>query len=325
MVQFELPPYRPPSEAQSLLIRATKGCPWNKCAFCSMYKNTKFELRPVDDVKQDILALKRLTEEVKEWAWKMGYGDRIGQAAAYNGIFWLDDDGAVRTAFIGDSNSPIMKTEDFAQIIEFLYQTFPTLERVTSYARAHTIRRKKLEELKRWKDAGLSRLHIGLESGDDELLAYVKKGLTAEMAIEAGRKVNESGISLCEYVVLGLGGPDRWQQHAEGTARVLNAINPDFIRVRTLRLEPLAPLYEKQQQGEFRLSSPEEVLTEERRLIENLEVTSEFVSDHVTNYLPINGKLPQDKERMLEYIDAVLAAPAELKIRMLQPEELRHL
>jgi radical SAM superfamily enzyme YgiQ (UPF0313 family) len=231
----------------------------------------------------------------------------------------------VRRAFIGDSNSIIMKTEDFAHIIEFLYQTFPTLERVTSYGRAHTIRRKKLEELKRWKEAGLTRLHVGLETGDDELLAYMNKGLTAEMAIEAGRKVNESGISLCEYVILGLGGPDRWQRHADATARVLNAINPDFIRVRTLRLDPGTPLYEMHQQGEFQLSSPEEVLVEERRLLESLEVTSEFVSDHVSNYLNINGKLPQDRERMLEYIDIVLAAPPELRANMLQPEQLRHL
>ncbi len=325
MVQFELPPYRPPSEARSLLIRATRGCPWNKCAFCPMYKDKKFELRPVDEVKQDILAMKKLSEEVKEWAWKIGHGDSVEQIAIYNGILWLDNDGGVRKAFIGDSNSIIMKTEDFAHIIEFLYQSFPTLERVTSYGRAHTIRRKQLEELKRWKEAGLSRLHVGLETGDDELLAYVNKGSTSEQMIEAGRKVNESGISLCEYVILGLGGPDRWQQHAEATARVLNAINPDFIRVRTLRLEPGTPLYERHQQGEFKLSSPEEVLREERRLIENLEVSSEFVSDHVTNYLNINGKLPQDKRRMLDYIDRVLAAPPELRVNMLQPEELRHL
>jgi hypothetical protein len=290
-----------------------------------MYKGKKFELRSVEEIKQDILALKKLSEEVKEWAWKNGHGDRVEQIAIYNGILWLDNDGAVKRAFIGDSNSIIMKTDDFVHIVEFLYHTFPTLERVTSYGRAHTIQRKKLEDLKRWKEAGLSRLHVGLETGDDELLAYVDKGATSEQMIEAGRKVNESGISLCEYVILGLGGPDRWQRHAEATARVLNAINPDFIRVRTLRLEPGTTLYERQQQGEFKLSSPEEVLREERRLIENLDVTSEFVSDHVTNYLEINGKLPQDKERMLDYVDTVLAAPPELRVQILQPEELRHL
>lgn len=325
MLQVDLPPYRPPSEARSLLIRATRGCPWNKCDFCSMYKGTKFEFRPLEEIKEDILALKRLSEEVKSWAWSVGCGDRIGQAAAHNGIFWLDDDGAVRRAFIGDSNSPIMKTEDLAEIIEFLYLTFPQLERVTSYARAHTIRRKKPEELARLKEAGLSRIHIGLESGDDELLAYMNKGLTAEMAIEAGRKVKESGISLCEYVILGLGGRDRWQQHARATAKVLNAIDPDFIRVRTLRLEPGAPLFEKQQRGEFTLCSAEDILREERMLIENLEVTSEFVSDHVTNYLEVNGKLPEDREKMLEQIDAALAAPPEIRERILRPETVRHL
>ena len=106
MVQFDLPPYRPPSEARSLLIRATRGCPWNKCAFCVMYKDRKFELRSVEEVEQDILAMKELSEEIKEWAWKVGYGDRIEQIAIYNGILWMDNDGAVRRAFIGNINRP---------------------------------------------------------------------------------------------------------------------------------------------------------------------------------------------------------------------------
>ncbi len=290
-----------------------------------MYKGKKFQLRTVEEVKQDISSLKRLTDAVREHAWKIGYGDRMEQVAIYNGVPWLDSNGAVMSAFIGDSNSIIMKTEELAEIIGFLYHTFPTLERITSYGRAHTVRHKKPEELERLRDAGLSRLHVGLESGDDELLAYVNKGSTSEQMIEAGRKVNESGISLCLYVLLGLGGRGWWQQHAQGTARVLNAINPDFIRVRTLLLMPGAPLYEREQQGEFQLPSPQEILAEERMLIEGLEVTSQFLSDHVSNYLPLDGRLPQDKERMLKQIDAVLAEPPELQAQILQPEELRYL
>jgi len=324
MLRFELPAIRPPSEAYSLLIRATKNCPWNRCAFCygSLYNRQKFELRSVDEVKQDILALKYLADEIKEWAWKNGYGDRVGQVARANGILWLDDDG-VKSAFLGDSNSLIMKTDELVEIIEFLYQTFPTLERVTSYARAKTALRKKPEELRRLRDAGLSRLHVSLETGDDELLAYMDKGATAEEMIQAGRKVVDSGISLSEYVILGLGGKDRWQQHAEGTARVLNAINPDFIRLRTLILKPDTLLYERHCNGEFKLSSPEEILVEEKKLIENLEVTSQLASDHISNYLQVDGKLPQDKPRMLEQISIVLEMPPELRARTLQPEALR--
>ena len=175
-------------------------------------------------MKQDILKLKAITEGIKEWAWKNGLEDQLGQVARSRGIYWLDNRGNVKTAFIGDSNSIVLRTEDLAEIVEFLYKNFPTLERVTSYGRAHTVLRKKHEELKRLKEAGLSRLHLGLETGDDELLSYVRKGSTAEQMIEAGRRVRESGISLSEYVLLGIGGDDKWEQHALGTARVLNAI-----------------------------------------------------------------------------------------------------
>jgi radical SAM superfamily enzyme len=142
---------------------------------------------------------------------------------------------------------------------------------------------------------------------------------------EAGRRVKEAGISLSEYVILGLGGEDRWKEHAEETARVLNAIDPDFIRIRTLRILPGTPLEEKVKQREFKLLTPEGILREERLLIELLEVNSEFVSDHVSNILPIDGKLPEDKEEMLERIDVVLGAPSDLRGNMLQFRELAHL
>jgi len=325
MPALELPPYRPPSEAGSLLVRVTRNCPWNRCTFCSMYKGEKFELRSVEEVKRDILSLKAITEGIKEWARRNGWGEQVGQVARANGVYWLDDKGEAKTAFLGDSNSIIMRAEQLAEGIEFLYQTFPMLERVTSYGRAHTVLRKKPGELKRLKEAGLSRLHLGLETGDDELLAYMEKGATADGMIEAGRKVKESGISLSEYVLLGLGGSDRWKQHALGTARVLNAINPDFIRVRTLIIRPESPLWQKKEQGEFKPSSPEEILRETRLLIENLDVTSQFVSDHVSNYLPLDGKLPQDKDALLKSIDIVLETPPELRKGILQQESLRHL
>ncbi len=323
MTDFELPPYRPPSESRSLLIRATRGCPWNRCAFCCLYTGVKFEVRTVPEVMQDILEMKQLVTERRVRASRHGIM-RLERAALAEGIPWLTSEG-VKTAFIGDSNSIAMRTEDLAQIIECLYESFPELERVTSYGRAKTVLQKKPEELKHLRQAGLTRLHVGLETGDDELLKFINKGPTAAEMIEAGRKVKEAGITLSEYVILGLGGRRWWKQHALGTARVLNAINPDFIRVRTLMLTPGMALYDKLHSGEFELASPDEILRETRLLIENLEVTSEFLSDHVSNYVNLNGQLPQDKARLLEEIDRVLSLPPEERSRLVRPETMRRL
>lgn len=295
-LNFEQPPFRPPSEAHSLLLRVTRNCPWNQCLFCCMYKGEKFERREVEDVKQDI-------REMEKFYYK----------------------GEVKTAFIADSDSLAMSTKDLVEIIKFLYQTFPTIERLTSYARARTIYKKTTEELKELKSAGLTRLHLGLETGADELLKFIKKGMTPEEAIGAGKKIRDAKIELSEYVILGLGGKKWWREHALATADVLNKINPDFIRVRTLVLLPIIPLYEKLGTGEFELSSIDEILMEEKLLIENLEVTSEFVSDHVSNYLNIQGKLPEDKEKMIKNIEEMLQASKEVKERLIQPEYMRML
>lgn len=325
MIQYERLPIRPPSEARSLLVRATRFCPWGRCIFCYgvLWDHRKLELRPVADIKQDILAMKEHADQIKEWAVKNDAGDRIEQIAINNNVLWLTGDG-VKTAFIGDSDSLVMKTDDLVEVLEFLYKTFPTLQRVTSYGRAKTALRKSPESFNRLHHAGLSRLHLGLETGDDELLKYIDKGATSAEMIEAGRKIKDSGISLSEYVLLGIGGEDRWREHAEGTASVLNAIDPNFIRARTLMVVPGTPLYDKVAAGEFKLLSPEGILREERLLIENLEITSEFVSDHSSNYLPLEGKFPEAKEQMLELIDKCLEVPPELRSRYLQPEGLRH-
>lgn len=251
--------------------------------------------------------MKALADEITKWAKENGYEDQVERVAQSNGILWLTSEGA-KTAFIGDSDSLIMKTADLLEVVQAMVQTFPTLERITSYARAKTVLRKTPEDLAQLRQAGLTRLHLGLETGDDELLEFIDKGATAEEMIEAGRRVKEAGMSLSEYVILGMGGQDKWEQHARGTARVLNQIDPDFIRVRTLITFPGTPLQDAIDRGEFTQISADGVLREERLLIDLLEVHSEFVSDHVSNYLPINGKLPEAKPHMLEQIDAVLEA-----------------
>jgi len=208
-----------------------------------------------------------------------------------------------------------MRTNELVEVIRFLKQTFPSINRITSYCRAKTAAKKKLEELVELRQAGLSRLHIGMETGYDPLLQYMDKGGTAAEHIKGGRNVVESGISLCEYVILGLGGKKLWREHAIETARVLNEIDPDFIRVRTLTINNMMPLYNDAESGNFIRASDEEIIEEEKLLIEHLECHSNYVSDHITNLLQeIEGKLPQDKGKMLAAVDRFQSLPPEERV-----------
>jgi len=275
---YDFPPYRPPSEANSLLLRVTRGCPWNRCTFCSMYKGLKFEIRPMEEVIEDIAMAKEL------------YRDRV------------------QTVFIGDSNSLVVKTETLVHILKTLYESFPNIERVTSYARAKTIVRKSEDELGEIFRAGLNRLHVGLETGDPILLREIQKGATPEEMIEAGRKAKQIGFEYSLYVLLGIGGEDRWREHAQRTAEVLNQIDPHFIRIRTFIPQPNSPLFEAMREGRFQLPSPETILKETRLLLEGLEVTSQFLSDHISNLVPLYGKLPEEKISLIRMIDESLRA-----------------
>ncbi len=281
---YEIGPIRPPSEADSLLIRVSRNCPWNKCEFCPIYKRHLFEKRPVEAILED-----------------------IDVAFDTHGDIFL-------TAFLQDANSLGLKTPELLKVILHLKKRFPSVERVTSYARARTIARKTVDELGILKKAGLSRLHIGLETGYDALLAYMNKGMTADMAVEAGLRIKQSGISLCFYVILGLGGKLRlenketWREHAIETAAVLNRVDPNYIRVRTLTIREGSPLFEKQQKGEFKRASDADLVKEELLLLEHLDVTSQFVSDHATNILmDIKGKFPEDKEKLISIAKRYLA------------------
>ena len=322
---FELGPIRPPSEAYSLLIRATRNCPWNRCQFCSVYKGSKFELRPVDEILRDIEAAKAISEGIKEISWKMGYGNKVIEVAAmlsnqlqhgqcvHNVARWLGTGG--KSVFLQDSNTLIMRTPELIQVVTFLRKTFPGLNRVTTYGRSHTAARKSLAELKALKDAGLDRIHIGLETSYDPLLAYMGKGCTAKNHIDGGKKVKEAGISLCEYVMPGLGGKKMSKEHALETARVLNEIDPDYIRLRSLHVSPIIPLWTKLQDGDFELQTEDEVVMEIAVFIENLQVTSYFKSDHILNLLmEIEGRMPEDKERCLNIIDKYLSLPEEERL-----------
>ena len=292
---YDFPPFRPPSEADSLLLRVTRGCPWNRCAFCSMYKTVKFEIRDLDEIRGDIDMAGEL------------YGDRV------------------RTVFIADSDSLVIKTEMFLEVLKSLYASFPHVERVTSYARAKTLARKPFEDLEKIREAGLTRLHVGLETGDRELLKEIKKGATPEEMIEAGKKAKRAGFEYSLYVLLGLGGEEKWEQHARGTAEVLNQIDPHFIRVRTFIPQPGSPLYDAMEAGRFQPPGPETILKETKLLLEKLEVTSEFLSDHISNLLPLHGKLPQERERMVEMVEEALRRFKEDHELREEMEARRHL
>jgi radical SAM superfamily enzyme YgiQ (UPF0313 family) len=325
--QIEQGPIRPPSEAYSLLLRVTRNCPWNRCEFCHTYKGEKFSLRTVEEVKKDIDLIREIVSELHALSWQKGFGGEM-TAPLVNLILqnaqhfpdgfrsvalWLYTGG--KSVFLQDGNNLIFKTDDLVELLRYLKETFPSIDRITTYARAKTVAKKTVEELQDLYRAGLSRIHIGLETGYDPLLEYMKKGVTAYEHIEAGRKVKASGISLSVYVILGLGGKKMWREHATETAKVLNQINPDFIRIRTLKVLKIMPLYQKIEKGEFALLSDDEIVHEERLLIENLDgITSTFVSDHILNLLEeVEGKLPEEKGKMLALIDRYLALSSEEK------------
>jgi len=307
---FELGPIRPPSEAYSLLIRATRNCPWNGCLFCPVYKGSKFELRSVEEITKDIEAVKAISEGIKEITWRMGHGDKLREVAAmlsnqlqygqcvHNVALWLGTGG--KSAFLQDSNTLIMRTSELTQVITFLRKTFPSLNRVTTYGRSHTAARKSLPELKELKDTGLDRMHIGLETGYDPLLVYMEKGCTAKNHIEGGKKVEDAGMS---------------QEHARETAKVLNEIDPDYIRLRSLHVSPNIPLWSRLQDGDFELQTEDEVVREIAVFIENLQVTSHLKSDHILNLLmEVQGKMPEDKGKCLNIINKYLSLPDEERL-----------
>ncbi|MBW1818294.1 MAG: radical SAM protein [Deltaproteobacteria bacterium] len=326
-LSFEQGPIRPPNEARSLLLRLTRNCPWNQCLFCPVYKGQKFSLRGVDEIKKDIQAAREMADEIKALSWKLGGAGEINHGAVsavlgdpgYSDSFrsvavWLYY--GTGACFLQDADSLVMGTRDLVEVLAFLRETFPEIKRVTTYARSRTIVRKSVEALTRIRKAGLDRVHIGLESGYDPLLKLVKKGVTGEKHVEAGRKVIDAGIELSEYVMPGLGGQEMWREHAVETAKVLNRINPHFIRLRSLRVPSRVPLYEKVREGVF-TPQTDDMLAEEMTLfIETLEgITSTLTSDHIMNLMEdVGGRFPDDKEKMLEAIGKYRELPDEERL-----------
>ncbi len=276
-MRYEGPIYRPPSEADSLLIQATVGCPHNKCTFCMVYKKGPlYRARPVKEICED-----------------------IDEACDLHG-------GKVKSLFFPAGNSIAMPTRDLAAICRYSRAKFQGLQRITVYGSSQYIAQKGLADLTTLREAGLSRIHVGLESGDDDILGRVKKGTNASEQVKAGKIVKQAGIELSEYVILGLGGVKRSEIHALKTAEAINAIEPDFVRLRTLVPKINTLLLHEIKKGRFQLLSPFQILKETRLLIDNLERQTILASDHYTNYLNLSGNLPEDKGRLLGEINRAL-------------------
>jgi hypothetical protein len=287
---------RPPSEWRSILIRSTRGCNWNRCKFCGVYPalgEPSFSIRSVDAVKNDI-----------DW-----YAAHMPE---------------LTTAFIGDADPLCRPLEDSVAILTYLNATIPHLERVTAYARAGTLFRIGEEGLQRLAAAGLTRLHLGLESGDLQTLKFHCKGQSAKIVVAATRTAKSAGIEVSFYVLLGLGGRDRWKEHVDATAEVITATDPEFIRMRRIWLftpessqtATSCPLVADIASGTFTQQTPEGTVLELRRLVAGIgEVHSHLVCDHANNYVSVEGTFPEDRERMLAEIDGFLALPQEMRER----------
>jgi radical SAM superfamily enzyme YgiQ (UPF0313 family) len=285
--------FRPPSEARSYILQCTVGCSHNRCTFCSMYKDKKYRVRELEEILRDIRMAK---------------------------LYYYD----LEKVFLADGDALAMDTEDLLQILDALYQNFPSLKHVGIYASPDSILNKSLEELQQLKERGLTIAYLGVETGDEELLRDIRKGVSYDEMVEAGKRIREAGIILSVTVLLGLAGrTPKAVEHAINTAKILNDMNPDYIAALTLMLTPKSELYRRMQRGEFELPEPFEILEELRIIIENLEVKdSEFRSNHASNYLPIKGKLPYDKEAILALIDKIIKKQDR---NYLRPDYLRGL
>ena len=282
--------YRPPSEAYSLIVQVTYGCSHNTCAFCSMYKEKRFALRPLDEVLEDFHIARQTYRHV----------DKV---------------------FLADGDALVRKASELYTILDTIRELFPECQRVTSYASPASIRIRTDEELQTLRAKGLTMVYMGLESGCDEVLKLMRKGHMSDELVAMGQKVRRNGIALSVTAITGLGGPELLEQHAIETAKAFNAMNPEYIGMLTLMVEPGTPLYDWVRDGKFQLLTQPQVLRETRLLVENLDSPgSVFRMNHASNYLVLKGTLNQDKEVMLRTIDA-----AEHDLSRLRPEEWRGL
>jgi radical SAM superfamily enzyme YgiQ (UPF0313 family) len=284
--------YRPPSEAESLILQVTIGCSHNKCTFCGSFKDKKFRLRSFDEVKEDV-------EEAKQYA-------------RY-----------IKKVFIADGDALIIPQKKLIPIIELIKDAFPKLERMGLYGNTKSILKKSVDELKHLKELGVGIIYLGIESGDQVILDRVCKGTLLDKTAEAAKRVKDAGIILSVTVLLGLGGVERSSIHAEETGKFLTRIQPDYAGALSVIVVPGTALAEEVKKGTFKVPDPYMLLEELYTMISNIDADhTYFASNHASNYLPVKGWLPEEKEKILKAIKYVLQKKDP---SMLRPESMRAL
>lgn len=288
-----MPLYRPPSEGRSLIFQITLGCSWNKCLFCGMYKGKRFKVRPWEEIEKDIIEMS-----------------------------WMMPD--TRKVFLADGDPLGVETGFLIKVLDLINKKFPRLERISTYAGPTNLMEKDIEELRELRKRKLDVLYLGIETGNDTLLKKICKGATADEIIEGSTKAIDAGLRMSTFIILGLGGVEGSFDHAKDSARVANAIDPQFLACLTLMLGQYEEIYEKKLMGgNFKLIDRMQSLQELRWFVEDLDVSDcKFGTEHASNHLPLNGRLPQDKDGILEIIDRALEGG---RSGMLRPEWLRGL
>ncbi len=292
-MDYDMPLYRPPSEGRSLIFQITLGCSWNRCLFCAMYKTKRYKVRPWEEIEKDII----------EMAWLQPHARKI---------------------FLADGDVLSVDTEFLIRVLDLINEKFPQLERISSYAGPTNLMAKSLDELRAFHERGLDILYLGIETGNDELLKKICKGATGSEIIDGCRKAIDAGLRMSTIILLGLGGVEGSYAHAKDSARVVNAIDPQFLACLTLMLGPYAEIYEKKLMGgNFKMIDKKQTLVELRWFVEDLDLSNcRFGTEHASNYLPLNGDLPGDKEKILNLIDKALGNDHS---RLLRPEWARGL
>lgn len=323
---FEVGPIRPPSEARSLMIRVTRNCQWNRCSFCPVYKNKEFSVRSVDEIISEIDLLDKHLSNIRatfsspldmtsDKIWSLTQKIEPMELVALDyALKWYND--GMQSVFLQDADALMIGANNLAIVLNHLRNRFPWIERITTYSRSSTILKMGQDGLRELKEAGLNRVHVGLESGSDEVLKIIKKGASKAMHIKAGVITMAVGLELSEYIMPGLGGKGLSEVHAKESADALNQINPDFIRLRPLALTNRAPLHSEFESGRLLKCNDIDIAQELIMFIEALEgITSIVVSDHILNlFADLEGRLPDGKKHMLSILHAFLEMDSEKQI-----------
>lgn len=268
--------FRPPSEARSLIIQATVGCSHNQCRFCDMYKEKRFFIRPIDEIKDELIETSKFVPNVEK-------------------------------IFLGDGDALIIPTEDLLKILKTIQENFSKVKQISVYASPKSILLKSKEDLLKLKENGLSLVYIGLESGDDSILNFMNKGVNSDEMIEASKRVKDAGIKQSITVISGLGGIKNWKDHAINTGKVISKMNPEYLGLLTLRAEGDAPLVNDIINGDFEMLGPKQIMEETKLMLENIDSPGTiFRSNHISNYVNLAGTLNEDNQRLINQINQAL-------------------